>query len=154
MKKLTKKNESTTKTKTVSKGTLKEIANIKKSKNEDRPEIVKATKISSVLPVRNVDKISQDKTVTTKTSKALLKKGDKNSSKEDSKDQYVMIEKSVTVTRTSTTFLDDDEEDELFNDDWFGGSKLKKQKQIEEGMEEEDLDTIIESFGKDDDKYW
>jgi len=154
MKKLTKKNVSTTKTKTVSKGTLKEIANIKKSKNEDKPEIVKATKISSVLPVKNVDKISQDKTVTTKTSKALLKKGDKNSSREDSKDQYVMIEKSVTVTRTSTTFLDDDEEDELFNDDWFGGSKLKKQKQIEEGMEEEDLDTIIESFGKDDDKYW
>jgi hypothetical protein len=42
----------------------------------------------------------------------------------------------------------------MFDEDWFGGTKLKKQKQAEDGMEEEDLDTIMESFGKDDDKYW
>jgi hypothetical protein len=156
MKKLTKKDTTTTKTKSISKGTLTDLAKIQKAKKN---EIVEVKKVNNLMPLKNTNRINKTETTKTKSSKVLIKSKDGNtviSAKEEKEEgrEYVMIEKSVTVKHTSTTFLDDDEEDELFNEDWFGGTKLKKQKQAEDGMEEEDLDTIMESFGKDDDKYW
>jgi hypothetical protein len=155
MKKITHKNTSTTKTKKVSKGTLKELNKIKEA---SKPEIVKAKKVNTLMPLKNIDRVEKTETSKTKSSKVLVKKNGnlvaKVSEEKEEGEEYVMIEKSITVTHTKTSFIDDDEESEMFDEDWFGGTKLKKQKQAEDGMEEEDLDTIMESFGKDDDKYW
>jgi hypothetical protein len=160
MKKLTNKNTTTTKTKKVSRGTLKELSAINNSdiNKKNKVEIIKNGKTTSLSPLKKVDRVSKNETTTTKSTRTLVKKGGntiaKVSEEKEENEEFVMIEKSVTVRHTSTTFVDDDEESEMFDEDWFGGSKLKKQKQLEEELEEEDLETIMESFGKDDEKSW
>ncbi len=152
MKKITQKNTSTTKTKKVSKGTLTELSKINnagKVKNG----------VKTLAPLKNINRINKNESSTTKSTKTLVKKNGniiaKVSEEKEEGEEYVMIEKSVTVRHTSTTFIDDDEESEMFDEDWFGGVKLKKQKQLEDDMlDEEDMETIMESFGKDDDRAW